>query len=358
MLPTLGGHLVREFAAAFLLALAAFVAIYLVVYFFDRVDTFLKRDVALGVLVRYFLFQIPLVVAQVTPFAVLMAALVGLGLVARQNEFVAMRACGVSVWQIGLPLVVLAAAISVANFAWGEIVVPYSARRWHTIDSVEIKKKGAAKIFTGRDVWFHGRAGFYNIERVSLKRRTLYGLTIYRLGPDFRPDRIILADRAEWSPAGWTLHGTRTRILAPDGARERAEAPSGFTLPETLEDFSAVSIEPEELSYSLLRRQIKDLRRKGVDTSESRVDLQLKLALPAANLVMMLLAVPLSTRGTRRSSVAFSLGLGVALGFLYYVVLAFSLGVGKWGSLPPVVAAWASNVLFALLGGYFFLGAD
>jgi hypothetical protein len=74
----------------------------------------------------------------------------------------------------------------------------------------------------------------------------------------------------------------------------------------------------------MLRRQIKDLRRKGVDTSESWVDLHLKIALPAASIMMMLLAVPLTTAGTRVTSFAASIGLGFAVGFSYFVLVAFA----------------------------------
>jgi lipopolysaccharide export system permease protein len=356
-LPVVGGHLVREFLATFALALGAFVTIFLMADFFDRLDSFLRHDVAAGAVVRYFLFKIPLVVTQVTPFAVLVGGLVGLGLLARQNEFVALRACGVSVWQVAAPLIALAIGISLATFAWNEVLVPYSAHQWHLIENIEIKKRGVTSIFAGREVWYHGRAGFYNIDRVSPRRRMLYGITIYQLGEDFRPRRMIEADRASWDGTQWRLNEPRTLEFHEEGARE-VPLPKDFVLPETLEDFRAFSVDPEEMSYAMLKRQMKDLRRKGVDTSESAVDLHLKLALPAASLVMMLLAVPLAASGTRLTSFAASLGLGFAVGFGYFVLIAFARTLGQKGALPPALAAWAANALFALVGGFYLLGSE
>jgi lipopolysaccharide export system permease protein len=357
-LPVVGRHLGREFLGTFVLTVGAFVAIYVVADFFDRLDGFLRHDAPAGAIIRFFVFKIPLVVTQVTPVAVLVGGLVSLGLLARQNEFVALRACGVSVWQMAAPLLGLAGVIALATFAWNETIVPYSARRWHTIENVEIKKRGSATLFTGRDVWFHGRAGFYNVDRVSPRRHTLYGLTVYQVGSDFRPTRVIEAEAAFWTDAHWELSGVRTRSFGRDGVHEVPHVPPGFALPESLEDFRAVSIEPEELSYGMLRRQIKDLRRKGVDTSESWVDLHLKLALPAASLVLMLLAVPLAAAGTRLTSFAASAGLGLALGFGYFVLLAFTRALGQSGALPPALAAWAANGVCAVLGGYYLLGSD
>lgn len=358
LLPTLGRHLIREFTAAFLLTLAAFVAIFVIADFFDRFDTFLKHDSSAGTIARYFAFKVPFVVSQVTPFAVLVGGLVGLGLLARHNEFVALRASGVSIWQIAAPLLGLATLVCLTSFAWSEFVVPYCAHRWHTIENVEIRKRGTATLFTGRDVWYHGRAGFYNIDRVSLRRQTLYGLVVYQVAPDFRPERIVEVDLAEWRGTRWRFSGKRTREFTPAGVRQTPALPPGFALPETLEDFGAVSIEPEELSYGMLRRQIRDLRRKGVDTSESLVDLQLKLAFPLASFIMMLVAVPLAASGTRLSSLAVSLLLGVVVGFSYIVVMGLSRALGQGGALPPLLAAWSANALFTLVGAYFLLGAD
>ena len=180
---TVALHLAREFLWAFALTLGAFIAIYVIADFFDRFDTFLRHDASGGAIVRYFLFKIPLVVTQATPLAVLTGGIVGLGLLARQHEFVALRACGVSIWQMITPLLALAALISVAAFAWNESVVPYSAHRWHMIETVEIKKRALPTVFMGHDIWYHGRAGFYNIERVNAKRNEPTGIRTSTTSP-------------------------------------------------------------------------------------------------------------------------------------------------------------------------------
>jgi lipopolysaccharide export system permease protein len=358
LLPTLGRHVTLEFLRTFSLTLLTFVGIFLLADFFDRFDTFLEHDATASAILRLFLYRIPLVMTQVAPLAVLAGGLIGLGLLARQNEFVAMRACGVSVWQVLSPLAVLAALISVATFAWNETVVPASARRWHQVWNQEIKQRHSAGVFTGREFWYHGRAGFYNVDRVVPRRHQLVGLTIYQLGDDFRPVRVIRARTATWTGSGWDLEAPRTLHFDTDPAREVPGVPPGFELPETLDDFRVVSVEAEEFSYRMLRDQIASLQSKGVDASESWVDLHLKVALPAASLVLILVAVPLAARGTRVSSMAAAVGAGFVLGFAYFIVLAFARALGQTGALPPLLAAWTSNLLFVLIGVYNLLGAD
>lgn len=357
-LPTVGRHLVREFSRTFLLTVTAFVAIYLLVDFFDRFDDYLRHDAPLDALVRTILYKVPLVLTQVTPMAVLTGALVGLGILARQNEFVALRACGVSVLQVALPLLGLAVVLSGLVFLWNEQVVPKMTRRAHEIWSIEVKKRGEHSVYTGRQVWYHGRSGFYSINRVALGRRALYGLTIYELGQDFRPVRVVEAAKAVWDGGQWTFETPRTREFRADGVVETETLPPGFVLPETLDDFRVASVEPEEFSYRMLRHQIDSLRLKGIDASEGLVDLHLKLALPAATAIMMLLAIPLSARGTRVTNLAAAAALGLAIGFAYFVVMGFARALGQTGALPPALAAWTPNFLFALIGGALLVGSD
>ncbi|MGH7894620.1 MAG: LPS export ABC transporter permease LptG [Candidatus Binatia bacterium] len=359
--PIIARHLVTAFLRAFSLTIVAFVAIYILAEFFDQFDDFLRHEVGAATIARAFLYKIPLILTQITPVAVLAGALVGLGLLARTNEFVALRSCGVSLWQIATPLALVAVAIGIATFVWGETVVPASARQWNRIWNQEVRKRtGPAGAFAGREVWFHGRAGFYNINRVVAGRGKLYGLTVYQMRRDeFRPSRVIEAKEAEWKDGAWALSpDARTIRLDAEGVHELGGVPPGFTLPETLDDFRVVAVEPEQFSYAMLRRQIRSLRAKGVDASESWVDLHLKIATPCASLIMMLLAIPLVARGTRATSLPAAFGLGFAVGVTYFFVVGFARALGQANVFPPLLAAWTANAIFLVLAGYYFAAAD
>jgi lipopolysaccharide export system permease protein len=359
-LPTITRHLVREVLRTFAMMTLAFVVIFIIAEFFDRFDNFLRQDASPGTIALLFLHRVPFVVGEVAPVAVLAGALVGLGLLARNNEFVALRGCGVSLWQVTAPLAVVGVLIGVATFVWGETVVPASARQRTQILNQQVKnKKGPTGVFAGRDVWFHGRAGFYNINRVAPRRKTLYGLTVYQVRrDDFRPTRVLEVASARWVGGRWQFEGGRTRRIDAEGVREQAGLPPQFTLPESIDDFNVIELEPEETSYDMLRRQIRSLRSKGVDASESLVDLHLKIAKPFAAVVMILLAVPLATRGSRATSLPAAVGLGFAIGLSYFFVVGFARALGQTGTLPPALAAWTANGLFAALAGYYQLSTE
>src|SRR5215471_18000565 len=120
-------YLVGEFLRIVALCLVAFIVVYLIADFSDRIDDFLKHQAPVGAIIRYFLVKIPLIVNEVLPIAVLAAMLLSLGGFSRHNELTAMRACGVSSAQIVAPLLGTCLALSVGIFFWNERVVPYFA---------------------------------------------------------------------------------------------------------------------------------------------------------------------------------------------------------------------------------------
>ena len=354
--PVLSWHLLGAFLRTTGLCVAAFLSIYVIVEFFDRFDKFLELGASAGAVVRYFMFRVPMFVTRVVPMAVLAGVLLGLGNLGRQNEFVALRAAGVSVWQISTPLLLAAFLVSGLVLFWNERVVPYCSQRAHDVYATQIKQspiKGAGR----RDIWYRGVAGFYNIEHVSEDR--LVGLTVYQLDDEFQPRNVIEVDRARWRPdtGAWKLSGLRTYRLDADG--HVAAVPNRtFKLPEPPSEFLAFPGEAEEFTFAALRHHIAKLQRTGEDPGDYYVELHLKVAVPFASLVMVMIGIPLATRGTRTTNLAGAVTFGLAIGFSYWVVLAFTKALGEGGAIQPALAAWAANAIFFLVGTFLFLGNE
>ena len=115
-------YLAGQFLALFVPILAGFVLLYVVVDVFDRLGILLRHQATADAAARYFLFKIPLMVTHITPPAVITAVLLTFGLLGRRNEIIALRASGVSLAQTAVPVMALAAAISVAEASvWVEV---------------------------------------------------------------------------------------------------------------------------------------------------------------------------------------------------------------------------------------------
>jgi lipopolysaccharide export system permease protein len=352
-------YLIREFIGMLVPIVLAFVIVYLLVDFFDRLNVLLKHHATFGSALRYFLFKIPLIVTQIMPAAVLAAILLSLGILSRRSEIIALRASGISLASTAVPLLAVAATISAAILAWNEAVVPYCTQQYEDVNNLEIRKRPQRSILSDHEIWYHGRDGFYNIEHVDVRRQTLVDLTIYRTDPAFNLLSTIEMASAHWTGTGWVTSGAIERSIDSTGEIVTRPLPPEYpVMHESLSDFLQVHRKPEELSYLALRRRIRELSRKGIDTSNYLVDLHLKLALPFMPLVFACVAIPLAGRVQRHPSVATIIGTGLVVGFAYWVVLGLTGALGESGVLPPVVSAWAANLIFLALGLALFLSAD
>jgi lipopolysaccharide export system permease protein len=353
------GYLLREFAGYLLPIVSAFIVLYLIIDFFDRLNILLRYHAAAGAALRYFLFKVPLILTQIIGPAVLAAMLLSLGMLSRHNEITALRASGVSLAQTALPLLLAAALISIATVVWNETVVPYCTRTFQYVNNVEIRKRQQRALLSDRGIWYRGGAGFYSIDHIDPRRSSLFGVRIYQTTPSFQLARILEIPWLRWTGRGWDTGPISERTVGPDGTVvTRSLPPDGAIIPETLSDFLEVRRDPDELSFLALRARIADLSAKGIDASNYLVDLHLKLAVPFTSLVLAALAVPLAGRVQRHPSIARIVGAGLAIGFAYWVVLGLTRSLGESGVLPAPVAAWAANGLFALVSCALFLSHE
>jgi len=163
---------------------------------------------------------------------------------------------------------------------------------------------------------------------------------------------------ARWDGRKWLTSSATERAFEGGQIVTRTLAANSVAIPETIDDFLEVHRTAEELSFTQLRQRIATLARKGIDTSSDWIDLHLKLAVPFASLVLTLMGIPLAGRVRRHPSVSGVIGVGLAAGFGYWVVLALANSLARGGALPAPVAAWSANGIFLLVGLALFLGRE
>lgn len=351
-LPLISSYLRKEFLRFFFLCLLLFLVLALLVDFFDRLDDFIKYSASTSAVLRYFLFKTPLFVIQTAPAAALAASFLSLGLLSKHREVLALNACGISTLQIARPLVIAAGALSGVVWIWGEWVVPYVFHKSRYINTVEIKQKTFRGLFNERGFWYHGKNAFYHIDHFDSRRNILSGLTIYSVDENFRVLKLIQISRALWEDGQWHFENLQTNVLSQEA---KAIHPFPPRIEETPEDFALVDMEAEEFSTREFRAYIDDLQRKGLDTTEYQVDLQLKGAVPVATLAMSLLGISLASSRAGQLTISTALGSALVAGFGYWILLALSVSLGHSGVLSPFLAAWLANGVAFLVGAFFLL---
>ncbi|MCX8116469.1 MAG: LPS export ABC transporter permease LptG [Desulfobacterota bacterium] len=345
-------YVLREYLKVLLLSLSGLILIYLVVLFFQKMDTFVKYQAPFPLIFEYLLYKSPEVIFQWTlPYAVLLSTLMTLGNLSRHNEITAMKAGGISLYGITIPLFLFALLTSAVSFLGNEYLVPYTNQKTRHLLSVKVRKEEQTSYFKNYKIWYHGSYGIFNIQLLDPKERVLKGVTIYQFASPFRCIRRIDAREARWDDGKWTFHLGAVREFQEDGTIQTLPFKShSFDLQEDWDTFQKIEQKSGEMSYTELSAYIKRIGAAGYDTTRYRTDLHAKLSFPFLNLVMVLIGIPFALRTGRSGGMALGIGASVVIGFTYGIFFYVFLNFGKSGILPPLLAGWTPTSLYGLAG--------
>ncbi|OGR33001.1 MAG: LPS export ABC transporter permease LptG [Desulfuromonadales bacterium GWD2_61_12] len=353
----LNRYLLAAFLRLFTLALSAFVGIYLLIDFFEKVDDFIEHQASVTLYLAYFASKTPLIVCQVVPLAVLLAVFMTLGGFSRTSELTAMRAGGVSLLRITLPLLSLCFALSLLVLAANEYLVPVSVRESNRLLQGELLGKATQAAKLDR-LWFREQGTIVNIRLALPEQDALQGLTLYKLDSNAQLVTRTDGERATFAAGGWNMNGVTVHHFdALTGEVSWVEHPA--TLPlvidKTPADFRTTTESNEEIGISQLRSLAHRVKAEGYDPTRYLVDLHGRTATPFASFIMAFLGIPFALQRGRGSNLALGIAISVAIGITYHILQGILIALGYSGVLPPLVAAWAPNLLFGLIGVWMML---
>jgi lipopolysaccharide export system permease protein len=351
-------YLAAGFLRIFLISLACITTLYVTVDLFERISTLLDSGAPIWTVVRYFFYKAPLLITRVIGFATLFSALFCLGMLARTQEITAIRSSGISIPRLALPLLIVALFVCLFTFVWNESLVPVFAHRAQEIYKTEIKNKQQQSMFGTRDIWIRDEGSFINVENFDARNSVLEHVTVFLLNRDFSLRGLLEIPSAHWSGDGWKADEVVEWTLLANGKMIRQNSKVTPPISETPADLKLLARDPEEFTFFDLRKQITDMKSKGVDTTSPDVDLQTKLAFPFISPLMVLLAIPFALKRQLSGSLSLSFGAAMLLGFGYWVLAAFCISLGHSGALPPLIAAWLPNAIFAMVGVFFFTAEE
>lgn len=352
---TLAKYFSREFLKLFVLLEFVFLSMYLLIQFILSLDDFIEANAPHGLMVAYLFYSSPFIIVQLVPVATLISVIVMFCLMEKNNEITAMKSCGLSIFRLSQPIIIVSILISIGVFLISELIVPYSSARSNEIWQVRLDK-GKKGGFYGQDhIWYRGSGSIYWIRHFDSKKEIMKDPTFYFFDDSFRLTKRIDARQGVWDGEGWEIRKGIVQELRNDGGYDLEKFDKIYlVLPERPEAFTRVPKKPEEMSYWQLKRYAERIREEGYDATEYSVDMNLKLSYPLVNLILVLIGIPIALGvRKRRAPLAVSLGIGVC--FLYLIGLGLSRSLGLSGLLPPVLSAWLANFMFLLFGIYLMM---
>ncbi len=349
-------YLLRRFYSVFVVVLAGILLLYLVVHFFERIDTYIDKKAHPRDLLVYYATLVPYLLVLLLPMAELLGVFFSIGEMARRFEILAIRSAGVSTFRIFFPLFLASLFHTALAFAIGDQITPRATRFGEDFKNERILKRKTPR-FTKQasEVSFFDRAGrIYYFTYLDATRNWGRGVMIYEV-KEGRLRRVLVAREGRFQPdsAYWRLFSVTIQHYGDTSFVERY-AVRGF--PELTITPGELLKRPDELEELTLREILEVIRLKraaGLERHAEWVALHMRIAFPFANVILMLFAFPLAleSRGRGRS---WGFGVSLMFAFVYWTLLQTSQIVGQTGRIPAFVSAWLPNTVFFLMGAVQF----
>ncbi len=345
----------RMYLRVVALAFLALVGLFYISTFIDASDKLFKGTANGSMIMSLLVYRTPQFVYFVIPIAALLSVLVTFGLLSRTSELTVMKACGISLYRIAAPIVLLSLVFSAALFALDQEIMARANRRATAIDD-QIRGRPPKTFNPLNRRWVIGRDGtIYHYGYFDPRHEVLTSLTMYRLPPNtWRLSSETFAATAEYR-GSWTGVKGWVQDLTVDPPKWRIFDREPLPI-ESPDYFKTEDAEADLMSVAQLRRSVKELAATGANVVPQEVDLQRKLAFPFVTFVMTLLAVPFGVTTGRRGAL-YGIGLGIVLALSYWFLMSVFVAVGKAGLLPPVLAAWTPNIIASASAVYLLLTA-
>jgi LPS export ABC transporter permease LptG len=353
-------YVLRYFVYYFAVLLAAFVLIFEAFTLFDLLGDISKNHISVSVVLSYFLYLVPLMVYELAPLATLVACLVTLAVLAKNNEVIAFKASGISLYRLIFPLTLAGLLLAGGMFLLDDTFLPYANQRQDALRN-NIKGRPAQTYFEPARQWIFGEnEKIYNYELFDPDRQLFGGLNVFELNPStFEITRRVFATRATWeaSENTWVLTGGWVRDFDSNGKVTRYFPFKAYSLSELTEPptyFRREVRQYYQMNWRQLGSYIASLHQAGFDTARLAVQWQKKFAFPLIAAIIVLLGAPFAFLvGTRGAIGGLAVAVGIAIA--YWAAAALFEAMGSIGQLPPLLAAWSPDAIFGFLAVYFFL---
>ena len=352
-------YILKSVVSIFISCIFVFLFMYVIIDVLSRLEDILKLHVHFLLIAQYYLTNLPVMFVQVAPFACLLSTIYTFSKLNHNNELIAMRASGLSIFYITKTAVLFGLLISLLIFWVSDRVTPAAMllTKQIQIKMEEGKKeKKEKKIESLANLCMYGSKNrLFFINRYYPAAKTMDGVII--LEQDERQELIrkVVANKGVYEDGLWRFYQSITYNFDPNG--QIIDEPQYLeeeimTIPETPEDFLSQRQRPEYMTINQLDNYIWKMSKSGATTviRNLKIDLYQKFTSPFTSLIIVLLGIPFSLIMQKRATGLSSIGISIIVGFLYYILDAVCVAVGRGGLVPPFAAASLAHIIAFVFG--------
>ena len=358
---TINRYIFRELFGPFILTMVFLTFVFLMTKILEITNMIVNYRIGLADVAKLLIFSMPFFLEFVIPMSVMIAVLLTFLRLSGDNEIIALKSGGVSIWGVLPPVVVFSlmgclmtgwAAIyglPKGRLAFKELAVKLAASH----ADIALKERTFNDSFDGVTLY---------VSRIDLKNRLLRDVFI-------EDQRLEKVSRTVASPKGMIFMETGSYVFHLrlfDGVINQVDSASDtihsiffntyemrLDLTQTVQSGLSGPKDEEEMTLAELRAYIEADQKKDDQYFLTLMEYHKKFSLPFACVALGFLAMPLGVQA-RRASRSFGIGLGLVFFLLYYLLLSAGWVFGEAGIYPPHVGMWVPNLVMLVMGALIF----
>lgn len=352
-------YICKEILRNLSIVIVLVVTVYLTADFFEKIDNFMGAGLPGEKIISFFVLNLPFVIIQVLPVAVLLGVLISIGLMNKHVEVIALKSCGIGVASLLKPVMLIGVLFTIGLFLLSETIVPVTTARANAIWNRDVRKETLVRT-REQNIWIRDDRSIIHIQHYIPDSRMLSGITINIFDDGFHLVRRLDARIGKLENPRLEMQDILEQRYDPKEQsyrifhHDRLSIEVGFTLDRLKE----VVREASEMSFRELYAYIDIIEKEGYPATSYRVDLQSKVAFPFVCIIMSIAGLGISLRKEVREGLPIGVVYGIIIAFFYWVLNSFCTSLAYGGMLPPFVAAWIANIVFGCAGGITLINAD
>ena len=356
-------YILKSVLLIFISCVFVFLFLYVIIDILSHLEDILKQQVSLSLLIQYYLSYLPIMFVQVAPFACLLSTLYTFGKLNHDNEIIAMRSAGLSIFQITKTVIIFGLMLSLLVFWVNDKLVVQSLALTQKIKQQMEEGSGRAqgkKQEVIANLCVYGlRNRLFFVNKFYLATNTMEGIIILEHDEQQNITKKIVANKGVYKGELWRFYQCITYDFDRNGQVLKEPLYSEeeiMTIPETPRDFLNQRQRPDLMTIAQIDDYLWKLSRSGSAgvIRNLKVELYQRFTSPFTSLIIILLGVPFSLILKRRATGLSSIGLSIMVGFLYYILDAISIALGRGGILTPLLAVSLSHIV-ALVSGLYLI---
>ena len=354
-------YIIAELIGPFLFGVGLFSSIGITVgAMFELVRKVTESGLPISIAIQVFLLKMPEFIGLAFPMAMILSTLMVYSQMSSHSEIVALRSCGINVYRMVIPAVILSLMVTTLSFALNEVIVPSANYQSSLIlektleqenppfkeenifypEFGKVKQPDGSQDDTLTRLFYAEKFDGKYMQGVTILDRSQYGV-----------DQIVSSESATWNSAEniWDLFNGTIYLVSPDGSyrnivkfdhKKLKLSTAPLDLAGKRRTYKQMNISQSYKYLELMR--VSGNYRKVVKT---QVRIQQKFALPFVCLVMGLVGAALGIRPQRNTNRGTSFGISVIIIFAYYLLSFITGAMGQKEVLTPFLAGWLPNFL-------------